>query len=141
MTTNRHKDLDIYIHLQSISAVTTRLWQNCQVLRWHSQMDSIDRYKNRIPHSELYQVSEKLIEQQYLRDVRFYVYINNEYQKISGRFSIRDFQKACYAYLINNPIEISKVQKQFGSGVEAREKAIKIRIQDLMKYYGNPIRK
>ncbi len=37
-------------------------------------------------------------------------------------------------------MEISKVQKQFGAGVEARERAIKIRIADLMKYYGNPIR-
>ncbi len=141
MTTNRHKDLDIYIHMQSLAPVTTRMWQNMTVCRFHKQMDTIDRYKNRIPHSQLYQVSEKLVEQQFLRDARFYAYVNNEYQKVSGKFSIRDFQKACYSYLVENPKEISKVQKQFGSGADARERAIKIRISELMKYYGNSIKK
>ncbi len=138
LATNRHRDLDIYIHLQSLAPVTTRMWQNCQVIRFHKQTDNVARYRGRIPNAELYFIVEKLVNQQYLINRRFYVYVNNEYNKVSGKFSERSFQMACYAYLTEHPKHIANVQKQFGTGKKARERAIKLLLEDLMKYYGNP---
>lgn len=137
MATNRHRDLDIYIHLQSLAPVTTRMWQNCQVVRFHKQTDTISRYKQRIPNAELYTIAEKLVDQQYVRNKRFYCYVQNEYSKISGKFSIRDFQKACYAYVLEHPKLLSNAQKRFGAGKDSRERALQYVIGDLMKYNGN----
>ena len=136
MATNRHRDLDIYIHLQSLAPVTTRMWQNCQIVRYHRQTDNIARYQNRIPNAELYYIAEKLVNQQYLKNKRFYCYVNNEYNKISGKFSIRDFQKACYGYVLEHPKILSNAQKRFGSGKTSRERALQFVIGDLMKYHG-----
>ncbi len=140
LATNRHRDLDIYIHLQSLAPVTTRMWQNCQVVRFHKQTDNVHRYRNRIPNAELYFIVENLVNQQYEKNPRFFCYVNNEYNKVSGRFSEQSYQKACYAYLTEHPKQVSNIQKRYGTGMKAREKAIKYLITDLMKYYGNPIK-
>ena len=141
MATNRHRDLDIYIHLQSLAAVTTRMFANCQVVRFHKQMDDVIRYAKRIPSNEKYFIAEKLVNQQYIKNEKFYCYINNEFHKISGKFSIRDYQKACYEYILEHNAKITNTQKRFGGGKKVREKAIQFLLRDLMKYYGNPIKK
>ena len=141
MATNRHRDLDIYIHLQSLAPVTTRMWQNCQVVRFHKQMDDVARYVKRIPSPELYFIAETLVNQQYIKNEKFYCYINNEYHKIRGKFSLKDFQKACYAYVLQHPKKITDVQKRFGGGKKAREQSIQYLLKDLLKYYGNPIKR
>jgi hypothetical protein len=137
MATNRHRDLDIYIHLQSLAPVTPRMFQNCQIIRFHKQTDNIARIHNRVPNPELYYIAEKLVNQQYQKNKRFYCYIQNEYSKISGKFSIRDFQKACYSYVLEHPKILSNAQKRFGSGKGSRERALQFVIGDLMKYHGN----
>ena len=139
LATNRHRDLDIYIHLQSLSPVTTRMWQNCQFIRFHKQKDSVERYKDRIPNDELYFVAEKLVRQKWIKDKRFYCYVNNEDDKISGKFSIVDFHKACLAYLQDHPSLISKTQSRYGKGEEAKKEATLYLMNDLMKYFGNKI--
>lgn len=141
MTRNRHKDLDIYIHLQSLSPVTPRMWQNCAIVRFHKQIDNIHRYKHRIPNVELYLIAEKLVDLKYDNgDKRFFVYIDNEYNKITGKFSLKQFRVAAYSYLLDNPQMISSAQKRFGTSMEAREMAIKYLIRDLQKYFGNEIK-
>ncbi len=140
MCTNRHRDLDIYIHLQSIAAITPRMFQNAAYLRFHKQSDSLSRYINRIPNPELYMIAEKLVNQKYLHDKRFFCYVQNQLLKISGKFSLMDFQKACYAYLLENSRLVTNAQKRFGKSKDAREEAIKFLLKDLLKYYDNPIR-
>lgn len=137
MTTNRHKDMDIYIHLQSLAPVTPRMWQNCTEIRFHKQSDTVARYKNRIPNDTLYFITEALVNMVYLTNQRFYVYVNNEYQKIRGAFTKKTFQLACYSFLQDNPSIISNAQKRYHKDKSAREKAIRFCLQDLMRYYGN----
>lgn len=137
MATNRHRDLDIYIHLQSLSPVTTRMWQNCQVVRFHKQMDNVNRYKQRLSNPELYFIAEKLVNTKYLEDKRFYCYIDNELGKISGKFSIREFQRAIYDYCMEHPKSFSQIQKRFGSGKDSRTKALNQAISEKMQYHGN----
>lgn len=137
MTTNRHKDMDIYIHLQSLAPVTPRMWQNCTLIRFHKQTDSIKRYKNRIPNDTLYFIAESLVNLVYEEDRRFYCYVDNEYEKIRGNFNEKTYQLACYLYLQENPSLISNAQKRFHKDPDARNKAIRHCIRDYMKYYGN----
>lgn len=137
MTTNRHKDMDIYIHLQSLSPVTPRMWQNCTVIRFHKQTDSINRYRQRIPNDKLYFIAEALVNMVYIHNQRFFCYVDNEYNRISGQFSKKTYQLACYSYLQDNPLMISQAQKRYGKDINAREKAIKHCLNDLMKFYGN----
>ena len=44
LATNRHRDLDIICHFQSLSALDPRMWQNTTFVRFHYQIDDIKRY-------------------------------------------------------------------------------------------------
>ena len=46
---NRHTDLDIIMHFQSIGRITTKIWQNANWLRFHKNSDSVERHKNKFP--------------------------------------------------------------------------------------------
>lgn len=142
MCSNAHRDLDIYIHLQSIAAVTTRMFQNAAYIRMHKQSDTLKKYINRIPNPELYQIAEKLVNQKYLYDKRFFCYIQIQLLKLTGKFSLFDYQKACYAYLLENPRMITDAQRRFsGKKEDTKKQAIEFLIKDLYKYFGNPIKR
>jgi hypothetical protein len=138
LTTNRHKDLDIYIHLQSLAPLTTRMWQNANVIRFHYQMDDIDRYRARIPNYELFKISQILVNEIYFRggsNERFYCYVLNQTNKITGRFTRKDFIIACRKYLEIHPQKVKTLMQKYGKGYDARVKAIKECIFELYKKY------
>jgi len=138
LATNRHRDLDIICHFQSLSALDPRMWQNTSFVRFHMQIDDIDRYKNRIPNYELFKVAQCLVEYKYLKlgDKRFYVYVACDDNYITGNFTRRDFNIACREYLDRNPRRVNNSTKRFGKGTEAREKAINYLCNELsQKYY------
>jgi hypothetical protein len=137
MCTNAHADLDIYVHLQTLSKVTTTMWQNTAVVRFHRQIDRVMRYKDRLSNPELYFIAQKLVDLQYVKNKRFYCYIWNELNLIKGKFSLFDFRVACLGYLYDNPARLKEYQNRFGSGEENRKKALKLAINELSTYYGN----
>lgn len=145
LTTNRHRDLDIYIHLQSLAPLTTRMWQNANVVRFHYQMDDIDRYKARIPNYELFKIAQLMVNEKYYSgEERFFCYVMNELNKIKGAFSKKDFIVACRQYLEIHPAKVKSISQKYVKGYEGKVKAIKECILDLYKkYYGNqkPIKK
>lgn len=149
LTTNRHKDLDIYIHLQSLAPLTTRMWQNANVVRFHYQMDAIDRYRARIPNYELFKIAQMMVDDIYFRDgtkeerkkyERFYCYVLNQTNKICGDFSVKDFVIACRKYLEIHPQKVRLIMQKYGNGkdYDSRMKATKECVLELYhKYYGN----
>lgn len=141
LTTNRHRDLDIYIHLQSLAPLTTRMWQNANVIRFHYQLDDIDRYKARIPNYELFKVAQLLVNEKYMTgDIRFFCYVLNQGNKLIGNFSKEDFILACRHYLELHGSKLKSVQQKYGNGkdYDSRTKAMKECIIELYKkYYGN----
>lgn len=140
LTTNRHRDLDIYIHLQSLAPLTTRMWQNANVIRFHYQMDDIDRYKGRIPNYELFKIAQMMVNEKYYKgEERFFCYVMNQLNKIKGAFSKKDFIVACRQYLEIHPQKVKSLMQKYGKGYDAKVKAMKECIFDLYKkYYGNP---
>jgi hypothetical protein len=140
LTTNRHRDLDIYIHLQTLSKVTTTMFENVNVIRFHCQMDDISRYKSRIPKYELLKIAQILVNNKYYKEnnKRFFVYVYNEEGKLKGRFSKKDFIVACRNYLDLYPQQLRSVQLKYGKGYDAKLKALKECIKEFyVKYYGN----
>ena len=139
LTTNRHRDLDIYIHLQSLAPLTTRMWQNANVVRFHYQMDDIDRYKARIPNYELFKIAQLMVNEKYYSgEERFFCYVMNQLNKIKGAFSKKDFIVACRQYLEIHPAKVKSISQKYVKGYEGKVKAIKECILDLYKkYYGN----
>lgn len=138
LATNRHRDLDIICHFQSLSALDPRMWQNTSFVRFHAQIDDIKRYSQRIPNFEMFKIAQCLVEYKYLKlgDKRFYCFIACDENYIAGNFSKKDFHEACLNYLQQYPKGINEIQKKFGSGLDARNKAIKSVIQEFFqKYY------
>jgi len=138
LCTNRHRDLDIIIHLQSLSPVTTRMWQNCSVVRFHKQLDDIQRYENRIPNFELFKIGQILVDTQYKNgNKRFYCYVSSDEAVIRGAFTKRAFQEACEEYALQYPTQVNRIKKRYGTGAEAQAKATKDVVERLLQYNGN----
>ena len=120
ITTLRHVDTDVYIHLQSLARVTTGMWQNANVFRTHYQTDGIYRYKNRVNNYELFQINELLVNSFYFskdfdpKNERYFNYVHNLDNKISGNYTRMQFINACREYLIQNPVVIRQRSLRFG---------------------------
>jgi len=138
LATNRHRDLDIICHFQSLSALDPRMWQNTSFVRFHAQIDDIKRYAQRIPNFEMFKIAQCLVEYKYLKlnNKRFYCFIACDENYIAGDFDKSDFQKACIDYLEKYPRQVNEIQKKYGSGFEGRKKAIQAIIKEFFqKYY------
>jgi hypothetical protein len=113
LVTNRHKDLDIICHYQSLAPLDPRMWQNTSVVRFHKQQDEIKRYKNRVPNYEMFALAEGLVNFKHnIGQTRFYVFVDNDYGKIMGDFSYGDFKEGCRWYLKKHPAELSSYLKR-----------------------------
>jgi hypothetical protein len=138
LATNRHRDLDIICHFQSLSALDPRMWQNTTFVRFHYQLDDIKRYAQRVPNYEMFKIAQCLLEFKYLKkgDKRFFCYVACDENYITGNFTKLDFQEACEDYFIKNPKSINDCARQYGTGIEARQKAKKQLLNELyQKYY------
>ena len=143
LCTVRHKDLDLIIHLQSLAAVTTRMFQNCKVIRFHKQEDPIERYKDRLPNFEIVKIAQILVDTQYEKgNIRFYCHVSGQERYIRGMFSKASLKDACTKYAIRYSPELKHYIKEMEMGgeikskIEIRQKAVGRLTDDLVaKYY------
>lgn len=84
--TNRHIDLDIVMHFQSIGRITTKIWQNCNWVRFHKNLDSVDRHAQKFEDKyEFLKLVEMLVNNEYNSgNKRFYQYINLDEMQFMG---------------------------------------------------------
>jgi hypothetical protein len=142
IATNRHRDLDIIIHLQSLAAVTPRMFQNTSSIRFHKQADLIDRYKNRIAYFEVLKIGQILVDNQFDNgNKRFYCYVAGDEGLITGAFSNMAFENACREYAEKYPTQLNLAMKRIGSaekGITKRNQALDTITKNLVaKYNGN----
>lgn len=99
--TNRHTGLDVCLHYQSIGRLTPKIWQNLNVLRFHKNNESVDRHQNKFPDKyEYLKIAEKMIEMEYYaKNIRFYIWVDLEYEKLKGNFSEDLFIRAVDEYI------------------------------------------
>lgn len=136
ITRNRQKNLDILIHYQSFRAIPPRIWANLNICRFHKTNENISTVESKINNKELFYVAQALVNYKFKNDIRFFCYVDNEMDKISGRFSRTDFRIAALNYLKeNNPPSYKAAQNRWGKGSEnAKKSCINIMERD---YYGN----
>jgi hypothetical protein len=111
---NRHRGLDIIIHLQSLAAVSTRMWQNAKIVRFHYQADNIDRYRDRIPNYELMKIAQCIVNYNYIikKDKYFFLYVDVRTNKIVG-VDKQKFIQGCMEYVTKYGSKEIKEEMQF----------------------------
>jgi hypothetical protein len=104
LCTNRHTQLDIIMHFQSIGRVGTKIWQNINWLRFHKNTDSVDRHKKKFEDKyEMFKICEVLVNKQYFAGNKyFYLTIDCDSEKIRGTFSDKMMSEAIDEYLAIN---------------------------------------
>ena len=107
---NRHTDLDIIMHFQSIGRITTKIWQNANWLRFHKNSDSVERHKNKFPDKyELFCIAENIVNSQYFNENKYYyIYVDLDEEKIRGKITSRMRDNAIDEYLSKNYNSIVK---------------------------------
>ena len=102
--TNRHSNLDIILHFQSIGRVGTKIWQNFNWLRFHKNSDSVDRHKKKFEDKwEAFKIAEILVNRQYFGGNKyFYITYDGDNEKIRGNYSPKMLSEAIDEYIALN---------------------------------------
>jgi hypothetical protein len=133
LITLRHKNLDMIIHLQSLSKVTTTMWENTNYLRMHKQSDTVDRYKNRIPNYQIVKMAELIIDKRYLDGDKYNPVYCSPTDNIFYNVTEQEFEYACNRYIFDYDGDIKKLQRVEEGGKRkypTREDAIKAWINE-----------
>lgn len=128
LSTNRHRDLDVITHFQSIAKFTNpKIYALKNVLRLHKTADSCQRptpRRNLEDDYDIVRIAELIVSDRYDKGVemcdklesegkigseeykkydteyrRFYLHVNFDKHKITGAFTQEEFTDACKKYL------------------------------------------
>ena len=138
--TNRHIGVDIILHYQSIGRITSKVWQNVNVIRMHKITDTVKKHKHKFEDKfEYLSIAETMIGQMYEAGHKhFFVYADIDDEKIYGGFTKVDMERAVnafieqnYTYLIN---PLLNTRNERGEKKYTPETAIAEVKQKLMNY-------
>lgn len=137
ITTNRHRNLDIIFHYQSLRAVTTRMFQNTRCFRLHKDLESPDTFKERLSDKyELFKLAYLIVDDEYRKGTpegkRFYLYVLTDDFKIIGATETQ-FSLACKKYLWANRNLIKRIKDE--QNLPNEEAAIAFFIKDRKSLY------
>lgn len=142
--TNRHTDLDIIMHYQSIGRITPKVWQNLNWVRFHKNTDSVDRHKNKFEDKyEMLKLGETLINDEYDKgNTRFFLTVDADEMKLRGAFTKERFTEAINEYIAVNYNKLIKPllnkRDSKGNKMHKPEEVHKLMVGKLTKkYYGN----
>lgn len=102
--TNRHIGVDIILHYQSIGRITSKVWQNVNVIRLHKFTDTVKRHKHKFEDKfEYLSIAEVMINHKYESgEKRFFLFADIDNEKIYGNFSDADMEFAVNKYIEGN---------------------------------------
>ena len=108
----RHVGVDLMIHLQSLSKITTDLWENVNIIRMHKQADPIDRLKNRGFNFELLKIAEIIVDRQYNSgNTRYFCWVHVMDNRLTN-VSEEDFYYACEQLIAMDDKPIRQMLRQ-----------------------------
>jgi hypothetical protein len=86
---------------QSIGRINTKVWGNLNVLRYHKNVESVERHKNKFPDKfEYMRIAEIMVNNEYnAGNKRFFVYIDMDEEKIRGKYSQEMIDNAVDQYI------------------------------------------
>ena len=99
--TNRHINLDIILHYQSIGRITSKVWQNANIIRFHKQTESVKKHMKKFEDKyECLSIMEAMVNKKYMEgDLRFFCYADVETMKIYGSFTDDDFREGVNSFI------------------------------------------
>jgi len=102
--TNRHIGVDIVLHYQSIGRITSKVWQNVNIIRLHKFTDTVKKHRQKFEDKyEYLSIAEMMINQKYdAGDKRFYCYVDIDEERIYGGFTNNDFESAVDLFIQRN---------------------------------------
>lgn len=115
IVTNRHVDLDVIMHFQSISRISPKIWQNINYLRFHKITTAVITYKDKYEDKlELFQLVEAYVNSEYdAGNKRVFVYVDIDELKIRN-INRQKFEMIVDKYLsVNYNKLIIPLTKQF----------------------------
>lgn len=142
ITRNRHKNLDVIWHLQSVGRILPEYWENVNYVRFHKELNSMDNAKDKLPDEIMFSIAESMVNAQYgAGNVRYYIYLDNGLHKIKGNYTRGDMSEAINNFLRRNPkiaypmlSEVDENNKKVYNRFTANEKLAE---EMLNRYYGN----
>lgn len=142
--TNRHADLDIIMHFQSIGRVTPKIWQNLNWIRFHKNSDSVDRHQKKFQDKyDFLKITEIMINEEYFKNnKRFYLYVDLDEEQILGDYTPKMLKEAIdeFVSLNYNRVVKPKLNKRDDYGkITADPKKVIREIKDrlYLMYNGN----
>jgi len=102
--TNRHINLDIILHYQSIGRITSKVWQNANIIRFHKQTESVKKHAKKYEDKyEYLSIMESMVNKKYTEgDNRFFCYADVDVMKIYGNFSEQTFKDAVNDFIMQD---------------------------------------
>ena len=106
--TNRHIGVDIIMHYQSIGRITSKVWQNLNIIRMHKITDSVKRHKHKYEDKyEYLSIAELIINKQYESgNKHFFLYVDIDDEKVYGAFTQAQYEEAMNAFIQMNYSQI-----------------------------------
>jgi hypothetical protein len=140
--TNRHSDLDIILHFQSVGRVSPKIWQNLNWIRFHKNTDSVDKHRTKFEDKyEMLKLVENYTNNEYhnFNNQRFFCYVDIDDEKIKGvdrkRFDsiVEQYISENYKKLISPMLQKRDLGK--GTKVHTPESAVRYHKDRIIKYY------
>lgn len=102
--TNRHSGVDIVMHYQSIGRITSKVWQNVNIIRLHKFTDTVKRHKHKFEDKfEYLSIAEGIVNKKNDDGVKyFFLYVDIEDENIYGDFTEQDFEYSVNQFIQNN---------------------------------------
>jgi hypothetical protein len=102
--TNRHIGVDIILHYQSIGRITSKVWQNVNIIRLHKFTDTVKKHKHKFEDKfEYLSIAEAMINYKYEQgDKYFYLFADIDNDKIYGNFTNKDMELAVNKFIESN---------------------------------------
>jgi len=102
--TNRHIGVDIILHYQSIGRITSKVWQNVNIIRLHKFTDTVKKHKHKFEDKfEYLSIAEAMINYKYEQgDKYFFLFADIDNDKIYGSFTNEDMEMAVNIFLQQN---------------------------------------
>jgi len=99
--TNRHINMDIILHYQSIGRITSKVWQNANIIRFHKQTESVKKHMKKFEDKyEYLSIMESMVNKKYMEgDIRFFCYADVDKMKIYGNFTEDIFNEGVNAFI------------------------------------------
>ena len=106
--TNRHIGVDIIMHYQSIGRITSKVWQNLNIIRMHKITDSVKRHKHKYEDKyEYLSIAELIINKQYENGNKyFFLYVDIDDEKVYGAFTTAQYEEAVNSFIQINYSQI-----------------------------------